>query len=47
MAAGFLQALVELLKFFAGRIDVRRKRPKFVPIGNVNALSEVARRYSI
>src|SRR3981081_2313883 len=47
MAAGFLQALVELLEFFAGRIDVRRKRPKFVPIGNVNALVEVARRYSI
>src|ERR1700730_471899 len=47
MAAGFLQALVELLEFFACRIDVRRKRPKFVPIGNVNALGEVARRYSI
>jgi hypothetical protein len=47
VAAGFLQALVELLEFFAGRIDVRRKRPKFVPIGNVNALGEVARRYSI
>src|SRR5258705_11293144 len=47
MAAGFLQALVELLEFFAGRIDVRRKRSKFVPIGNVNALGEVARCYSI
>src|ERR1700732_69820 len=47
MAAVFLQALVELLEFFAGRIDVRRKRPKFVPIGNVNALGEVARRHSI
>src|SRR6267143_426229 len=47
MAAGFLQALVELLEFFAGRIDVRRKRSKFVPIGNVNALGEVAPRYSI
>ena len=26
---------------------MNRKRPKFVPIGNVNALGEVARRYSI
>ena len=47
VTAGLLKASVELLELFAGRIDVRRKRPKFVPIGNVNALAEVARRYSI
>src|SRR6266850_3624732 len=47
VTAGLLKASVELLELFAGRIDVRRQLPKFVPIGNLNALGEIASRYSI
>ena len=47
MTAGLLKASVKLLEFFAGRIDVRRKLPEFVPIGNLDATGEVASRYSI
>src|SRR6266850_7169938 len=47
VTAGLLKASVKLLEFFAGRIDVRRKLPEFVPIGNLDATGEVASRYSI
>ena len=42
MTAGLLKASVELLQLVAGRIDMRRKLPEFVPIGNLYALGEIA-----
>jgi hypothetical protein len=47
VTAGLLKALVELLQLFAGRIDVRRKLSKFVPIRDLDTLGEVAGRQSI
>src|SRR3954469_9992998 len=47
VTAGLLKTSVEPLQLFAGRIDVRRKLPEFVPIGKLNTLGEIAGGYPI
>ena len=47
VTAGLLKTSVELLQLFAGRIDMRRKLPEFVPIGNLYTLGEIASGYPV